>query len=67
MIRGKTGPNMDGIRGLTNASFEIDKRDYLAHLASLGYVAILKQTDLVTRNEQKIWSEGQVVIVREEK
>jgi hypothetical protein len=44
---------MDGIRGLTDASFEIDKRDYLAHLACVGYVACLNQTDLAPRDEQK--------------
>jgi len=27
---------MDGIRGLTDACFEIDKRDYLAHPAVVG-------------------------------
>jgi len=27
---------MDGIRGLTDASLEVDKRDYLAHSAFVG-------------------------------
>jgi hypothetical protein len=54
MICSQTGTNKDGTRGLTDASFEIDKRDYLAHLAS---VTILNQTDLKPRDEQKIWSE----------
>jgi hypothetical protein len=53
MICGQTSTNMDCIRGLTHASFEIDKRDYLAHLASLGYVVVLSQTDLLSRNEKK--------------
>jgi hypothetical protein len=36
MVCRQTGTNMNSIRGLTDASFEIDKRDYLAHLASVG-------------------------------
>jgi hypothetical protein len=47
---------MDVIRGLADTSFEIDKRDYLAHPVQLGYLAVLKQTDLSPRDEQKIWS-----------
>jgi hypothetical protein len=56
MIRGQTGTNMDGIRGLTDASFEIDECDYLAHPAFRGYAAILNQTDLIRWNEQKVSS-----------
>jgi hypothetical protein len=37
MIRSQTSTDMDGIRGLADASFEIDKRDYLAHLAFVGF------------------------------
>jgi hypothetical protein len=36
MIGSQTGTDMNGIRGLTDASFEIDKRDYLAHPAFVG-------------------------------
>ena len=36
MIGSQTGTDLDGIRGLTDASFEIDKGDYLTHLASVG-------------------------------
>lgn len=31
MVRSQTGTNMDRIRGFTDASFEIDKRNDLAH------------------------------------
>jgi hypothetical protein len=53
MIRSQAGANVDRIRGLTDASFEIDKGDYLAHLTFLGLRCGLNQTDLVTRDEQK--------------
>ena len=36
VIRSQAATDMDRIRGLTDASFEIDKGDYLAHLASVG-------------------------------
>jgi len=36
MIRSQTSTNMDGICGLTDAPFEINKRDYLTHAVSVG-------------------------------
>ena len=55
MICGQAGTNMNRIRGLADASFKIDERDYLAHLASVGLcVPVLNQTDLVFRNEENL-------------
>ena len=36
VIRSQAATDMDRIRGLTDASFEIDKGDYLAHPAFVG-------------------------------
>jgi len=50
MVRCQTGTNMNGIRGLTDASFEIDKRDYLAH----GVTRDLNQANPESRDEQRL-------------
>ena len=52
MICSQTRTNVDSVRGLTDAAFEIDERDYLTHLVA-GWLRRdpLNQTDLVSRNE----------------